>query len=105
MISSRPSAGHEVIMKSKSPSANVSKLKLHLGKYLAMVKRGRDVVVLDRTTPIARLVPYSDDIPDTLVITPASEDASALGGLQFAPVSDGPTDSVAVLLKERKERF
>jgi len=61
--------------------------------------------VLDRTTPIARLVPYSDDIPDTLVITPASEDASALGHLQFAPVSNGPTDSVAVLLKERKERF
>ena len=92
-------------MKSKSPSANVSKLKLHLGKYLAMVKRGKDVVVLDRTTPIARLVPYSDDIPDALVITPAVEDAAALGSMRFPPVSDGPTDSVAALVKERKERF
>jgi prevent-host-death family protein len=92
-------------MKSKSPSANVSKLKLHLGKYLAMVKSGKNVIVLDRTTPVARLVPYSDDIPDALVVTPAIEDAAALGSLQFPPVSNGPTDSVAVLLKERKERL
>lgn len=70
-----------------------------------MVKRGNDVVVLDRTTPIAKLVPYSGDVPDPLTITPATEHASAIASMAFPPVYDGTTDSVAELLKTRKERF
>src|SRR2546427_561212 len=37
--------------------AMVSDLKVHLSAYLAEVRRGESVVVCDRTTPIARLVP------------------------------------------------
>lgn len=91
-------------MKTKPLSANVSKLKLHLGKYLAMVRRGKDIVVLDRSTPVAKLVPYSDDATDALVIVPASLDPSGLASLSFPPVADHPTDSVGSLLEERRER-
>ena len=91
-------------MSSKTPSANVSKLKLHLGKYLAMVKRGKEVIVLDRSTPVARLVPYADDAPDPLIVKAATEDTSVFVELRLPPVEGSPTDSLAELLKERQER-
>ncbi len=52
--------------------AKVSELKTHLSSYLAEVRRGRSVVVFDRTTPIARLVPYEPDGNDGFEVVPAS---------------------------------
>lgn len=36
----------------------VAQLKAHLSQYLARVRRGDTVIVCDRNTPIARVVPY-----------------------------------------------
>jgi prevent-host-death family protein len=47
---------------------NVSGLKAHLSEYLAAVRNGETVVVHDRRTPIARLVPLSEN-PEELSIT------------------------------------
>ena len=52
--------------------AKVSELKTHLSAYLAEVRRGRSVVVCDRTIPIARLVPYAPDEDDGFEVLPAS---------------------------------
>jgi len=41
-------------------SAKVSELKARLSSYLADVRKGDTVVVLDRRTPIARLIPYEN---------------------------------------------
>ena len=49
--------------------AKVSELKAHLSSYLADVRGGATVVVCDRNTPIARLVP-SDDAPDVAIREP-----------------------------------
>ncbi len=38
--------------------AKVSELKAHLSSYLAEVRRGDTLVVCERSTPIARLVPF-----------------------------------------------
>lgn len=92
-------------MKTKPLSANVSKLKLHLGKYLAMVRRGKAIIVLDRSTPVAKLVPYSDDASDALVVVPASLDPSGLACLVFPAVAPSSADSTSSLLEERKERI
>jgi prevent-host-death family protein len=57
-------------------SAKVSELKAKLSAYLAEVRRGGTVVVYDRTTPIARLVPFQADVDDLVVIdesTPPSD--------------------------------
>lgn len=89
---------------SKVVSANVSKLKLHLGKYLKMVRRGRDIIVLDRTTPVAKLVPYTDDAADVIAVTAPLEDPAELAGLHFEPVDGAATNSVEFLLAERRER-
>ena len=48
--------GHNKVMK----SAKVSELKARLSSYLAEVRKGDTVVVLDRRTPIARLIPYEN---------------------------------------------
>jgi prevent-host-death family protein len=40
-------------------AAKVSELKAGLSKYLARVKRGEEVLVTERGTPIAKLVPLA----------------------------------------------
>ena len=40
-------------------SRQISDLKAHLSETLRSVQRGETVTVLDRKTPIARLVPYT----------------------------------------------
>jgi len=41
--------------------ARISELKAHLSAYLAGVRRGETVTVLDRRTPIARIIPFTED--------------------------------------------
>jgi prevent-host-death family protein len=58
--------------------AQIAELKAHLSQYLAQVRRGDTVVVFDRNTPIARLVPYTD-VDDALVVhEPTASPAAAL---------------------------
>jgi len=52
-------------------SAKVSELKAKLSSYLAEVRNGGTVVVYDRATPVARLVPFQEQ-DDDLVILEAS---------------------------------
>jgi prevent-host-death family protein len=52
----------------------ISELKARLSAYLAGVRRGRTVVVLDRSTPIARIVPYEEELDDFRVEQPARPD-------------------------------
>lgn len=40
-------------------SVNVAKLKNELSKYLRFVKSGEEVVIHDRSLPIAKLVPFT----------------------------------------------
>ena len=36
----------------------IAELKAHLSEHLRIVRQGRSLTVLDRDTPIARIVPY-----------------------------------------------
>lgn len=56
--------------------ALVSELKTHLSAYLAEVRRGNSVVVCDRATPIARLIPYEPDADEGFEVVPASRPVS-----------------------------
>jgi prevent-host-death family protein len=49
--------GHNMVMK----RAKVSELKARLSSYLAEVRSGDTVIVCERATPIARLVPLQED--------------------------------------------
>ena len=64
---------HNEVMK----SAKVSELKARLSAYLSEVRGGGSVIVYDRNTPIARLVPFNDD-PDDLTVLESSAHPSTL---------------------------
>jgi prevent-host-death family protein len=42
-------------------AAKIADLKNNLSRYLGLVRKGAEITVLDRTTPVARLVPYAPD--------------------------------------------
>jgi len=48
----------------------VSELKARLSAYLADVRGGDTVIVCDRNTPVARLVPYDEDADGFVVHEP-----------------------------------
>jgi prevent-host-death family protein len=52
--------GHNEVMK----KAKVSELKAHLSSYLAEVRNGDTLIVCERSTPIARLVPFEGNAED-----------------------------------------
>ena len=58
-------------------TAKVSELKARLSAYLAEVRSGGEVLVYDRATPIARIVPF-DAGRDDLDLIPASLPPSTL---------------------------
>ena len=45
-------------------SAGIAELKAHLSEYLDQVKAGREVVVTDRGSPVAKLVPLKGDVKE-----------------------------------------
>ena len=47
--------------------AKVSELKARLSSYLADVRKGDTLVVCDRATPIARLVPMEEEAEDVKI--------------------------------------
>jgi prevent-host-death family protein len=50
----------------------VAELKARLSAYLAAVRSGQTVVVYDRNTPIARLVPIEREADELVIIEPSA---------------------------------
>lgn len=83
--------------------ALVSELKTHLSAYLAEVRRGRSIVVCDRATPIARLIPYAPNEADGFEVVPASLPPSDLRKVR-AVRPKAPVDVVRLLRQDRDAR-
>jgi len=66
-------SSHNVVMK----KAKVSEVKARLSAYLAEVRSGDTVVICDRSTPIAQLVPLNREA-DELKIQEACKPASEI---------------------------
>jgi prevent-host-death family protein len=81
-------------------TVRIAELKARLSEYLREVRRGRTFTVLDRETPIARLVPY-EDAPALTVRRPAPG-APTPGEFRWPPPLDLRVDAVALLLEERQ---
>ena len=81
--------------------AMVSELKTHLSSFLAEVRRGQSVVVCDRTTPIARLIPYEPDDEAGFEVRSAS---MAVRGLRkIRPITPKRSLDVVRLLREDRD--
>ena len=42
-------------------AVNIAQLRGHLSTYLKRVRRGEEILIRDRDTPVAKLVPLSED--------------------------------------------
>ena len=90
---------YNVVMKK---GVGIADLKARLSEHLGAVRKGRTVTVLDRGTPIARIVPLGPMGPmgnDTLEVRKATRRARDIPEL---PPPAKKTDSLKVLLDDRR---
>lgn len=83
-------------------SVNIATLKAKLSFYLNQVRRGQEVLVLDRRTPVARVV-SSRGSQDDVVLAEASKSPAALQGIRVRPLRRR-TDSARALRDDRDRR-
>jgi len=81
----------------------IAELKARLSGHLRGVRRGRTLTVMDRDTPIARIIPYKKGSSALTVRSPLP-DAPKLGALRMPPPLALKTDVVQLLAEERGER-
>ena len=82
-------------------NAKVSELKARLSSYLAKARAGDTVTILDRRTPIAKLVPLGAE-PD-LLVREATAPRAALSRIKGVRLRAG-VDVVALLRADREAR-
>lgn len=80
----------------------VAELKARLSRYLRLVRRGEALTVLDRDTPVARILPY--DAPEPLVIRPPAPGATRLQDVPLPPPLPLDVDILDLLAQERGDR-
>ena len=79
-------------------NVGIAELKARLSEHLRAVRNGGTVTVLDRDTPIARIVPYA---ASPLEIRKARR---RLRDLKLPPRPAKRTDSLAILVEDRRRR-
>jgi prevent-host-death family protein len=80
-------------------TVRIAELKARLSEYLREVRRGQTITVLDRETPVARLVPY--EAAPALLIRHPKPGSPPPGEFQWPPPLDLKVDAVALLLQDR----
>jgi prevent-host-death family protein len=80
----------------------VAELKARFSEYLRLVRRGSAVTVLDRDTPVARLVPM--EARESLLQIRHSAEGSRVGSVTLPPALALPEDIVELLKEERGNR-
>lgn len=76
----------------------IADLKARLSEHLRSVRNGTTLTVLDRDTPVARIVPYS---AQPLEIRKAKR---LLRDLKLPPKPAKRTDSLALVVEDRRRR-
>ena len=81
-------------------SVGIADLKARLSEFLRAVQRGDSLIVLDRSTPIAQIVPYSA-ANEPLVVRPPRGRYKRLQDVPLPPRLRAKTDIVKLLLEDR----
>ena len=79
----------------------IAHLKAKLSAYLRSVRLGGELIVMDRKTPVARLLPYEEG-PHRLESRPPLADATPLSELTFPPFPVVLPDVMDFLLEDRE---
>jgi prevent-host-death family protein len=78
----------------------VAELKSRLSEYLRAVRKGHEITVMDRDTPVARLVPHLATGP--LVVREPVTAYRTLGDIPLPPRARLRSDAVELLLEDRR---
>ncbi len=78
----------------------IAELKARLSEYLRAVRAGETIAVLDRDTPVARIVPVQPR--GALRVRKPRRGTPAPGRVALPPPSDLGIDVVQLLLEERQ---
>lgn len=89
---------YDIVMK----RIGIAELKARLSENLAAVRRGETIEVLDRTTPVALIIPYRP-ANEPLQIRPAGR-KTRLGEIPLPRRSNIREDIVELLLDDRAAR-
>ena len=81
-------------------SVRIAELKAKLSEYLRTVRKGHSITVLDRDTPIARIVPYEPEANGLVSRKPTSH--VPFGKIPLPEPYRGNIDIVQLLLEERQ---
>jgi prevent-host-death family protein len=91
------SCGYHLVMN----GVRIADLKSRLSEYLRKVRNGRSITILDRDTPIARILPYEED-GVSLKVRPPLPGAPKLNRVKLPPPLRAHRDIVTLLLEERQ---
>jgi len=81
-------------------SVSIVELETKLNEYLDSVRKGHSVTILDRETPIARIVPYEPEANGLVSRLPTSR--VPFGAIPLPSPYRGSVDIVELLLQERQ---
>lgn len=79
----------------------IAQLKARLSGYLRTVRHGGELIVMDRKTPVARLLPYEEG-PHRLESRPPLPGATPLDQLVFEPFPVVLPDVMEFLIEDRE---
>jgi len=79
----------------------IAALKARLSEHLRQVRRGESYTVMDRETPVARLLPYGAEAEPLRVRKPLRR-VPSLQDVRLPPPLKLDIDAVALLLEERQ---
>lgn len=82
-------------------NVRVADLKSRLSLHLRKVRAGQPITVLDRSTPIARIVPYEEEGASLTIRHPLPQ-APSLKQIALPPPLKLRRDVVTLLLEERQ---
>lgn len=85
----------------KVKAVRIADLKARLSEHLRHVRRGHTLLILDRDTPIARVLPYTRGEEPLVVREPLGE-APSFQQVPLPPPLNLDLDVVTLLLEERQ---
>jgi prevent-host-death family protein len=85
---------------SDKTSIPMADFKAHLSRYIRSVRQGRPLTLLDRQTPVAQVVPYSEK-PGKLSVRPATRQP----GQVRLPAPHGKRLDVVRYAAEERQRY
>jgi prevent-host-death family protein len=79
---------------------HIADLKARLSAHLKSVRRGEVITVLDRDTPVARIVPYREG--ESLLAVRGRRPGASLKSVRLPPPLEVDVDAVELLLGDRR---